>query len=408
MHRVLRMQNTIQPYAWGSHSALAELLGQPGPTTDPQAELWMGAHPKAPSQVWADNQWHSLEKLVSQDPVFFLGEATADRFKGTFPFLFKVLAVDQPLSIQAHPNAQQAQRGFEHENDRGIALHSSARNYRDNRHKPECVCALTPFWTLCGFRDPTDIVALLDPVWPKKQRAHLVALEKDKSENCLPVFLQYLFQQPQEARHELVLHIAHMASQKADSDPIYEWIVRLNEAYPGDIGCIGPGFLNLICLEPGQALFLPSGLLHAYLKGVAIEVMANSDNVLRGGLTVKHLDSKELIRILNFQGPPVKILSPVPINNTEAQYPSGAEEFVLSVINIEADRTHSATHRIQGPEMLLCIKGRIKLNCPDAAKSLALSKGQSILVTAGASAYTLTGKGVIYKASVAIHRDQSV
>lgn len=408
MHRVLRMQNTIQPYAWGSHTALAEMLGHPGPTADPQAELWMGAHPKAPSKVWIENRWQSLEKLVAQNPAFFIGEATAARFKDTFPFLFKVLAVDQPLSIQAHPNAQQAQRGFERENDRGIALHSSIRNYRDNRHKPECVCALTPFHALCGFRDPTDIVIILDPLWPQQQKIHLAALKKDKNEDRLRIFFQHILQQPQKARHELVAHVAQMASRKADSDPICEWIVRLNEAYPGDIGCIGPGFLNLICLQPGQALFLPSGLLHAYLKGVAIEVMANSDNVLRGGLTAKHVDDKELIRILNFQWPPVKILSPVPINNTEAQYHSGAEEFILSVIHLGQDQTHSVCDRTQGPEILLCIRGEVKLSCPDAPESLSISKGQSVLVTAGASAYDLTGKGLIYKASAAVHNGQTI
>ena len=405
MHRVFRMQNTVQPYGWGSHIALAELLGLPGPTAEPQAELWMGAHPKAPSKVWVQNQWQDLEGMIAQDPIFFLGESTAARFENMFPFLFKVLAVEKPLSIQAHPNDRQARNGFERENKQGISLDSSIRNYKDNRHKPECVCALTPFWVLYGFRDPADIVSILEPIWPSYPRAGLDLLKKNPQGNGLRDFFQDLLTQSEKARHQLVSHVTRKATAGDDANPIYQWILRLNAIYPGDVGCIAPGFLNLICLQPGQALFLPSGLLHAYLEGVAIEIMANSDNVLRGGLTPKHLDVKELIRILNFQCPQVKILSPLPITKTEAGYPCRAEEFALSVIHIGSNQTHSVCDRNPGPEILLCTKGRVALNCPDESKTLSISKGESVLITGGVVAYDLMGEGVVYKASTAIGRD---
>lgn len=403
MKRVFRLKNTIQPYAWGSHRALAELLGLPSPSAEPQAELWMGAHPKAPSKVWLQNQWQNLEEVIARDPIFFLGQSIAQRFNNTFPFLFKVLAVEQPLSIQAHPNAQQARRGFEDENHRGIPLDAANRNYRDNRHKPECVCALTPFQTLCGFRDPIDIVNILDPLWPLKQKALLAHLKKESDGNGLAVFLGHLLGQPRPDREALVDHIAREASPLSNADPICEWIVRLNKTFPGDVGCIAPGFLNLICLHPGEALFLQAGRLHAYLQGVAIEVMANSDNVLRGGLTSKHIDNNELISILKFDWPAVKTLSPEPQNRTEAQYPSGAQEFVLSVIKIEPDQIHSVSGRLPGPEILLCIEGQSTLDCPGSSEALSITKGESVLVTAGVRAYHLTGEGVIYKASAAIN-----
>jgi mannose-6-phosphate isomerase len=399
MKRIFRLKNTIQPYAWGSHTALADLLGLPSPSADPQAELWMGAHPKASSKVRIQNRWQNLAEVIAKDPVFFLGSSIAQRFNNTFPFLFKVLAVEQPLSIQAHPNAVQAQRGFQRENDLGIPLDSVKRNYRDDRHKPECVCAVTPFWTLCGFRAPSDIVNTLDAIWPQRQVADLIHLKKAGDSDGLAVFLQNLLQQSQSAQQALVAHIVRKASTKAHADPIFECIIRLNQAFPGDVGCIAPAFLNLICLQPGEALFLPAGRLHAYLQGVAIEVMSNSDNVLRGGLTSKHLDAKELINILKFEWPPVKILSPIPINNIEAQYPGSVPEFALSVIKTGPDQIYSASNRTPGPEILLCIEGHALIDCSDVSESLSISKGESVLVTAGVPAYDLIGKGVIYKAS---------
>ena len=154
------LKNTVQDYAWGSLTAIPELLGQPA-TGSPQAELWMGAHPKAPSQVYHDGKWESLLQVIEAHPADVLGKEAAEKFGGKLPYLFKVLAAAKPLSIQAHPNSHQAKEGFARENRLGISLMASNRNYKDDNHKPECICALTRFWGMNGFRRIPEITKYL-------------------------------------------------------------------------------------------------------------------------------------------------------------------------------------------------------------------------------------------------------
>lgn len=400
MNRLLKLQNTIQPYAWGSHTAIAQLLGQPTPSSHPQAELWMGAHPKASSKVWYQGRWQSLEELVRQDPLPILGSAVVERFGPQLPFLFKVLAVERPLSIQAHPSQAMAELGFSRENDQGIALSAPHRNYRDDRHKPECLCALTPFQALCGFRMPVEICTLLDPVWPSHLRAHLDKLKGSEDGSALRDFFIYVMTLDKSERVSLVNEIATAAIKLRGQNQAFDWIVRLHGAYPEDIGALSPLLLHLITLRPGQALFLPAGRMHAYLKGVAVELMANSDNVLRGGLTAKHVDVDELLRILDFQSYPVELLGPQFIGKQEQRYPSPAEEFELSVIRIHPDQVHDSGLRRPTPEILLCVDGTAKFQWEGSSKGLDLLRGESVLVPAGIEHYQIQGQTILYKAAV--------
>jgi mannose-6-phosphate isomerase len=400
MNRLLKLQNTIQPYAWGSHSAIAELLGNPVPSDHPQAELWMGAHAKAPSKAWHQGRWQCLDELIRQDPVTLLGKTVVEKFGPRLPFLFKVLAVEKPLSIQAHPNKTMAKNGFARENAIGIPLSAPHRNYRDDRHKPECVCALTPFQATCGFRSSKEIIGLLDPVWPAERRAELDILASDSEGDDLRAFFVHLMRMEGDRRKDLVLRLVSAADHLREQHPAYRWAVHLNAEYPNDMGVLSPFLLHWVELLPGQALFLPSGRLHAYLKGVAIEIMASSDNVLRGGLTPKHIDVDELLKALDFKAHPLQVLEPQPIGPQEDAYPILAEDFRLSSIRVNTSHRHVVASRDATPEILLCVEGRVHFAWDGNSQGLDLKKGESVFVPAAVSGYEIQGEGTFYKAAV--------
>lgn len=399
MNTIALMKNTIQPYAWGSRTAIATLLGEPSPSAEPQAELWMGAHPKAPSLVRIQNRWVPLPELIGADPAGILGASVAARFDGQLPYLFKVLAADHPLSIQAHPSQAQAREGFARENRLKIPLDAPRRNYRDPHHKPECICALTPFWGLSGFRSVPEMLGRLRPVMPPGAAKRLEGLEQRDSAAGLKAFFSWLMTLAAAKRETLVSHAVAKAADLADRDPAFGWVGRLQAAYPGDAGVLAPLFLNLVELAPGEALFLAAGELHAYLQGVGIELMANSDNVLRGGLTPKHVDVPELLRVLKFEARRIEVLHPAATDPCEGRYASRAEEFVLAVITVDGDRVYSgpAAHNV---EVVLCVEGEGRFSGSTGEGSLLLRQGQAALVPAAAGAYRLSGSGRFYKAAV--------
>ena len=400
MNRILKLQNTIQPYVWGSHTAIAQLLGQTTPSEHPQAELWMGAHPKASSKVWFQGRWQALDDLLRKDPLPFLGEAVVKRFGSQLPYLFKVLAVEKPLSIQAHPSQELAEAGYLRENQQGVGLSAPHRNYRDAHHKPECICALTEFHALCGFRAPEEIRSLLDPVWPAAYKAHLNNLKSMQDGAGLRHFFSRLMTMDRAQLGPLVNAVVEEAQKMRRQNAAFDWVARLHGAYPEDVGVLSPLLLHLIRLKPGQALFLPAGRMHAYLRGVAIEVMANSDNVLRGGLTSKHVDVDELLRVLDFQSYPLEVLTPRAMGNQEQCYPSPAEEFELSMIRIQDSRSYDSGHRLPSPEILLCVDGKADIQWEGSSKGMELARGESMLVPAALTRYRMQGQAILYKAAV--------
>lgn len=394
---VYRLDNVIQPYAWGSRTAIAELTGRPGPSATPQAELWMGTHPKGPSRVVVDARTIPLEALIAENPVGILGRAVVDRFGPHLPFLFKVLAAAQPLSIQAHPDKHQAEIGFARENQAGLRLDAPDRNYRDANHKPEILCALTPFWALNGFRPPQEAAALLAPVCPPLLHSALSAL-KDAQGSGLRHFFKTIMTLGETERHEAAGQVLALARKRAGDGPVYRWMIRLAAAYPGDMGILAPGLLNLIELLPDQAIYLPAGQLHAYLEGVGIELMANSDNVLRGGLTPKHMDVPELLRVVRFEAVPVKVITPTMSGDGALLYPSGAAEFQLSVIRSAGGSAYHRSGR-DSVEILLCTDGSARLTTV-AGEHLPLDQGTALLVPADVEGYSIAGRATLYRASV--------
>lgn len=396
---IQRLKNRIQTYDWGSHSAISNLLGKPSPSAEPQAEMWLGAHPKAPSSIQVHNRWISLETFIARHPSQVLGPSVTRRFGSRLPFLFKFLSAAKPLSIQVHPNADQAEIGFERENREKIPLDAPQRNYRDSSHKPECICAITPFWALCGFRKIEDTLRLMAQILPRPLESALNELKSSPDSNGLKRFFTALMGLDHTQKSRIVESAVEKAARQGPGDDPFEWMVRLNQAYPADIGVFSPLFLNLICLQPGEALFLPSGVLHAYLEGTGIELMANSDNVLRGGLTHKHIDVDELIKVLRFDDTRIKVLTSRNIRSCEYQYQTGAKEFELSVIRLESQSTYqNQDHR--NIEILLATQGEGGIIDPGAQGRVTFKQGESFLIPASVSKYRIEGTGVLYKATV--------
>jgi mannose-6-phosphate isomerase len=399
MKQIGLMKNIIQEYAWGSYTAIPELLGNVSPAKTPQAELWMGAHPKAPSMVKCDGNWKSLLELIEKNPLDILGEKVAEKFDNSLPYLFKVLAAAKPLSIQAHPSRDQAKRGFERENRVGIPIDAYNRNYKDDNHKPECICALSLLWALNGFRKISDIVGLMEKICPKGLKNELDNLRGEPNSLGLKNFFQAMMTMDRDRQKQIIADAITSAQKFIDDDQAYKWMIDLHREYPADIGIFSPVLLNLICLKPGQAMYLRAGELHAYIDGVGIEIMANSDNVLRGGLTPKHVDVPELLKVLNFEEREIDILIPEESNNYESIYSSSAEEFILSVISVKEGIIYNSPLD-RSVEILLCTEGNATVFDSGENDKIDIAGGRSVIIPAIVEKYSIEGNATLYKAAV--------
>jgi mannose-6-phosphate isomerase len=399
MHPIMVLRNPILPYAWGSATAIPELLGR-APDGGPQAEMWMGAHPKAPSTLVDGAKERPLPRAIAADPEGMLGPAARERFGDALPFLFKILAAAAPLSIQAHPDRDEARAGFDRETAAGIPLDAPHRNYRDSHPKPECIRALAPFWGLCGFRPTDEAEALLRAFCGADFEPLRSGLAAGGAEPFRDFYEKLMTLGPARLRAALNRAEDH-ARNSGRETPEGRWLARLAAAHPGDPGILSPLFLNLIRLEPGEALFLPAGELHAYLDGLGVEIMANSDNVLRGGLTPKHVDVPELIRRARFRPRRPPVLRPEPVSAVESVYPAPAEEFRLSQV-----RPSPAPEgfRVRSLEILLGIEGEAALTVPDTGQRVLLGRGTVLLVPFAVGAYTAAGSGLFFRAAVPVSR----
>ncbi len=401
---IYRLENSIQEYEWGSKTAIAELLGQPSPSPVPQAELWMGAHPKAPSLVLLGNRKVTLQKFIDCSQERVLGAEVSERFSGALPFLFKVIAAAKPLSIQAHPNLAQAREGFARETAQGISLNAFDRSYRDRNHKPEILYALTNFWAMDGFRPFGEMLGLLKRVSFRSIDPSVESLSKTPNRSGLKIFFRALMTLSEEKKRGAVDEAVEWASnhrdeEDAETSDVREWILRLNREYPGDIGVVCPLILNLLHLQPGDAFFTQAGVLHAYLEGAGIELMANSDNVLRGGLTKKYVDVRELLHILSFEPTHFRKAAVNTPADGVYEYESPAEEFLLSRIFLR-NHNHYEERTNRSVSILLCTEGHVRLRNLGDKKEIVMKKGESVLVAASVGSFRVSGHGVIFKASV--------
>jgi len=399
--KIFLLKNTLQPYAWGSYTAIPELLGHEYPSDSPQAELWMGAHPKAPSMVEYENNWQPLDKLIEKYPDKILGKAAAARFDNKLPYLFKVLAAAQPLSLQAHPSLDQAKEGFRRENSMGIPLDAPHRNYKDDNHKPECICALTSFWALNGFRKIPETLSLFKLLSPSGLQSRLKRLREHQNPEGLKHFFHGIMTLTPDLQKQITDECLAKIDRHLQENAIFRWMVTLAAAYPANIGILSPIILNLICLQPGEAMFLPAGELHAYLEGTGIELMANSDNVLRGGLTSKHIDLEALLNVLNFDQREIEIIAPQLQNNGEKVYPSQAEEFVLSVLSLTKGITYESSIN-RSIEIMICTQGQAVIRDIANQEKIAIGRGTSLAIPAAVKKYCIDGSATLYKAAVPV------
>ncbi|MFJ7261846.1 mannose-6-phosphate isomerase, class I [Streptomyces globosus] len=383
-----RLTNTIRPYAWGSPTAIPGLLGVE-PTGEPQAELWMGAHPGAPSRLDRGAGETTLADVIAADPERELGAAAVARFGPRLPFLFKILAAGAPLSLQVHPDLEQARAGYAEEERRGIPADAPHRNYKDPNHKPEMVCAITSFEGLCGFRPPREAAALLDGLKVDSLTPYADLLRAHPEDAALREMLTAVLTAD---RAETARTVAEAAAAAERLGGPYTPYATLAHHFPGDPGVIAAMLLNHVRLQPGEAMFLGAGVPHAYLDGLGVELLANSDNVLRAGLTPKHVDVPELLRIVRFDPGDPALLRPE--DGDEEVYDTPIDEFRLSRLALAPG---AAPHRLPAgaPQILLCTAGR------PTAGELALAPGESVFVPAGESV-ELSGPGTVFRATVVL------
>ncbi|MEM9615828.1 MAG: mannose-6-phosphate isomerase, class I [Actinomycetota bacterium] len=404
------LDGVIQPYAWGDPQAIADLQGRT-PSGEPEAELWLGAHPVAPGRLASTGR--SLADATAAEPAAVLGAAVADRF-GRFPYLLKILAAAEPLSIQVHPSLIQAKAGFAREEEHGPALGQPDRTYRDDNHKPELICALTPFEAKCGFRDPELTTALVGALAARRGGTQLSSFAAALSVGGtagerLSATLAWLFGLSADDAATLVDELLDAAAVAlaeiadgagadvgAHRDEL-ESLAELHRFHPGDVGIPVSLLLNHVTLAPGQAMFLPAGNMHAYLRGVGVELMANSDNVIRGGLTVKHIDVDELLAVVDTNPMTAPVQTAVDgVHRFDTPVPEFALERVTGT-EIEAVPT--------GPEIVLVTAGEARLRPADGADreaELLVGRGAAAIVYAADGPYRLTAPAgtVAWRATV--------
>ncbi|WP_419995463.1 mannose-6-phosphate isomerase, class I [Streptomyces boninensis] len=392
-----RLTNTVRPYAWGSTTAIPELLGTE-PTGEPQAEMWMGAHPGAPSRVDRGGGAVSLADVIKADPEDELGAASVERFGPQLPFLLKALAAAAPLSLQVHPTIDQARLGYQREEEAGVPIDAPDRNYKDANHKPELICALTLFEGLCGFRSATEAADLIDGLGVDSLTPYVDLLRAKPEEDALREVLTGVLRADKDEMAATVEAAAAAAERLGTGEGPYATAfatyASIARNYPGDPGVIAAMLLNTVQLQPGEALYLGAGVPHAYLDGLGVEIMANSDNVLRCGLTPKHVDVPELLNIVRFEATAPGILHA----GTDGAFDTPVDDFRLFRYDLD-DGPRSLEART--PQILFCTDGSAELTTP-AGGRLSLHRGESAYVPAADEAVHATGSGTLFRATVRV------
>ncbi len=389
MKKIFKLKGIVQNYAWGNKSYIPNLLGIDNTDNKPFAELWMGAHSKAPSIIAESSK--TLNIAIEDNPIELLGSKVAKNFNNKLPYLFKVLSSEKPLSIQAHPNLQQAQAGFAKENKQAIELTDFYRNYKDDNHKPELICALTEFHAMCGFRQADEIINNFKKCQLDEYLDSFKDFVDKKDSESLKILFAEVLSSKGIKKGRMLIALENSAPT-LDDELTSMWVQKMMKLYENDIGALSPLFLNTFILQPGQAIYLKAGILHAYLQGTGMEIMANSDNVLRGGLTPKNIDVDELLSILDTQMARPEIQS-YPDTNAITEYNIPINEFSLRRVNLH--KTTAVANN--GPSIAIVIDGNAKITSDRNVESLV--KGDIVFISGDVNNYQLTGNGLIFIAS---------
>lgn len=394
-----RLTGSPREYAWGSTTIIQDFLGE-APSGRPVAELWFGGHPSAPSGV-PDHTAGDLKSLIHTAPGALLGEDVRRRFGDCLPYLLKVIAAERPLSLQVHPDVEQARAGFDAEDRRGVPVDAPHRNYRDRNHKPELVYALTRFEALCGFRAPrraAELVADLDA--PLAERLSALLRDDPSYRGIRAAFTELLQPATRPGPDEVDAVVRACAARLRAGSPsprADRTVQLLADAYPGDPGVVTSLLLNPVTLQPGEALFVPAGGVHAYLSGTAVELMASSDNVLRAGLTPKHVDVEELLRNVDYvAAPPIRI-APERFHGATSVFYVPVDDFELSITTLDDDVENPLPGR--GPRVLLCLEGKVTVSSTGDG-TVTLGRGEAAFAPASDGPLTAYGTGRLVQADV--------
>lgn len=387
-----KLKNIIKNFDWGSIEDIPKYFHINNPDRKPLAEIWMGVHPAGCSiAINPQGEAIELDQLIKNNPLAMLGEQTYQKFAG-LPYLFKILSAKEPLSIQVHPQLTQAQAGFIHENQLGIPLDSPNRNYKDANHKPELIYAITPFLAMNGFRPIQEILSLFDQLTVPIIKPYLAKLRQNQTAIGLKQFFHTLLTLNKADKQQAIIDL--LASIQSSTHRPFTIIKSMVEKYPDDCGVFAPLILNVIELTPGQAMFLNAQTPHAYLKGTGLEIMANSDNVLRAGLTNKHIDIEELFNNTTFNSIPLTNLLTVPVQkNNKICFPVPVDDFAFEIIISQSQPLQQTT---QSGEILLCVEGEIVISTE--FDHFTLNVGEAVFVAYSAKWFNYQGKGILARA----------
>ena len=390
------LEPAFKYYDWGSLEFLQNLTGRSNLKGKTAAEMWMGDHISGPNMIKYGKEIYPLHNLVEEEAVKLIGEKASSEFSGKIPFLFKVLAAAKPLSIQSHPSKKQAEEGFERENILDIALDDFTRGYKDNNHKPEIIYALTDFKMMKGFRNYETTAANFKKYCPDSSVFLFEGLKEYSEEKKI----KKLFTGILTSCKSDCVKMINEALKKTENDISLEseMINKFSQFYPGDSGILSPLYLNCAMIKKGEAVYIPAGELHAYVEGCGMELMANSDNVFRGGLTPKHIDRDELLKILKYKPTEINKVEKTVINN-EIFYKTESNEFLFSEISVNKDEKY-ISDKDRNIDILICYEGNAEVESKDGA--IIVKKGDSFAVPSCAGNYSITGKGIFYKATVPI------
>ena len=386
------MENIIQDYIWGSRTSISELLGVNNPENKHQAEIWMGAHPNGCSKIQNKGETQLLSDFINQDKASVLTAATDTQF-GELPYLFKVLAAGEALSVQVHPSKAQAEAGFAKEEAAGIPRNAGNRNYKDPNHKPELVYALTPYQAMNGFRVFDETIALFQKVNVSVLSDLVAAFAAAPTSKGLETFFSAVLSLQGEEKDIAVKELLDYANANKN-DSLFALILELALQHPGDIGLFTPLMLNVITLQPGEAMFLYACTPHAYLKGTGLEIMANSDNVLRAGLTPKYMDVPELVACTKFDAIPFDTLQFTPEQKEGGEYYAiPVEDFKFAMF----ESVDCLPITVKSAEILLALDADVTVT-HENGESVTITKGNSVFIPAYAAQYQLTSTGRVARA----------
>jgi mannose-6-phosphate isomerase len=390
--KIFKLKGKVQHYAWGGDHFIPHWLRIENTEKKPFAEYWMGAHPSASSTIIINGKEEKLYDLIQQDAASFIGEKVNNTF-GELPYLFKILDVKDMLSIQVHPSKASAAKGFEEEDAKDVAINASTRNYKDKNHKPEVMVALSEFWLLHGFLMEDKLLKVLQTV-PEFNRFESIVMEKGYKG-----LYEHVMLMPQAEVDQLLGSLVERETMRKKNNELTKqqpgwWVAKLyeNETQLSNIdrGIFSIYFFNIVKTEPGEAVFQGAGLPHAYLEGQNVELMANSDNVLRGGLTPKHIDVPELIKHTIFEGIEPNIMKGINLTSGEKNYPCPVEDFGISKLELKAGENY--TTEATSLEIIVIIEGTLAIK---GSNTITAKSGEAIAVLAGET-YTVSTLNQLY------------